>query len=85
VAQQDGRVRVYYGAADTTVAVAFAWVDELVDFAFSHCVCDTFHPGRRCPLGGADPARAPEERPDALGLRPMGGQGISTPGGQDPG
>jgi predicted GH43/DUF377 family glycosyl hydrolase len=84
ILQQDGRVRIYYGAADSTVAVAFAWLEELAAFAFSHCVCNTFHPGRRCPMGGADPARAAEERPDALGLRTTGGGGFSASGWQDP-
>jgi predicted GH43/DUF377 family glycosyl hydrolase len=31
-------VRLYYGAADTSVAVATARVDDLVDFAFSHSI-----------------------------------------------
>jgi predicted GH43/DUF377 family glycosyl hydrolase len=30
------RVTIYYGAADTCVAMAGANVDELLDFAFSH-------------------------------------------------
>lgn len=34
----DGTVRLYYGAADTYVAVATARIDELVRFAFSHSV-----------------------------------------------
>jgi predicted GH43/DUF377 family glycosyl hydrolase len=34
----DGSVRLYYGAADTHVAVATARIEELVDFAFSHPV-----------------------------------------------
>lgn len=36
VLDSEGKVRLYYGAADTCVAVATADVDELVDFAFSH-------------------------------------------------
>ena len=27
-----GRMAIYYGAADTTVALAYAYVDELIDF-----------------------------------------------------
>jgi predicted GH43/DUF377 family glycosyl hydrolase len=84
VVQPDGRARVYYGAADSTVAVAFARVDELIEFAFSHCVCATFHPGQRCPMGGADPARAAEERPDPLAFRPTSGPGLSASAWQDP-
>jgi predicted GH43/DUF377 family glycosyl hydrolase len=34
----DGSVRLYYGAADTHLAVATARIEELVDFAFSHPV-----------------------------------------------
>jgi predicted GH43/DUF377 family glycosyl hydrolase len=83
VVQPDGQARVYYGAADSTVAVAFARVDELIEFAFSHCVCATFHPGQRCPMGGADPARAAEER-DPFPLRPTSGPGFSASAWQDP-
>lgn len=52
VRQSDDDVRIYYGAADTTVGVASASVTELIDFAFSHCVCGTEHRGRSCPVGG---------------------------------
>ena len=27
-----GRLAIYYGAADTVMAMAFAYVDELIDF-----------------------------------------------------
>ena len=33
-----GRLAIYYGAADTAVAVAFSYVDELVRFALEHAV-----------------------------------------------
>ncbi len=59
IPQPDGQLRLYYGAADTTVAVAFAYTSELVDFAFSHCVCGARHPGQRCPVGGIDVNRHP--------------------------
>jgi predicted GH43/DUF377 family glycosyl hydrolase len=36
VADEDGTLRLYYGAADTCVALATARVDDLVDFVFSH-------------------------------------------------
>jgi beta-1,4-mannooligosaccharide/beta-1,4-mannosyl-N-acetylglucosamine phosphorylase len=29
---ETGRMAIYYGAADTVVGLAFAWVDELIDF-----------------------------------------------------
>jgi predicted GH43/DUF377 family glycosyl hydrolase len=38
IADDDGTVRLYYGAADTSVAVATARVDDLVDFAISHSI-----------------------------------------------
>jgi predicted GH43/DUF377 family glycosyl hydrolase len=38
VAPGDGTVRMYYGAADTTVAVAFSDIDALVAFTRSHDV-----------------------------------------------
>jgi predicted GH43/DUF377 family glycosyl hydrolase len=38
IAHDDGTLRLYYGAADTSVAVATARVDDLVDFAFSHSI-----------------------------------------------
>jgi beta-1,4-mannooligosaccharide/beta-1,4-mannosyl-N-acetylglucosamine phosphorylase len=31
-----GRLAIYYGAADTVTALAFAYVDELVRFALEH-------------------------------------------------
>ncbi|MGZ4333413.1 MAG: glycoside hydrolase family 130 protein [Gaiellaceae bacterium] len=33
---ETGRLAVYYGAADTVTALAFAYVDDLVDFAKEH-------------------------------------------------
>jgi beta-1,4-mannooligosaccharide/beta-1,4-mannosyl-N-acetylglucosamine phosphorylase len=33
VVDDAGRLALYYGAADTVVALAFAYVDELVEFA----------------------------------------------------
>ncbi len=56
VVEEGGRVRMYYGASDTTVAVATASIDELVAFTFSHCVCGTEHAGETCELGGSDPS-----------------------------
>ena len=34
--EETGRLALYYGAADTVTALAFAYVDELVDFAKEH-------------------------------------------------
>lgn len=55
----DGRLRMYYGAADSTIAAATATVEDLVAFLLHHCVCGTFHPDRACPVGGVDPAAPP--------------------------
>lgn len=51
VVEPDGEtVRMYYGAADTSVAVASARVGELLAFLLDHCVCGRPHqPGDRCP------------------------------------
>ena len=38
VAGPDGTIRLYYGAADTCVALAFAEVSDLIDFTLSHAV-----------------------------------------------
>jgi predicted GH43/DUF377 family glycosyl hydrolase len=38
IADDDGSLRLYYGAADTCVAVATARIDDLIDFAFSHSI-----------------------------------------------
>lgn len=52
VAGGDGTVRMYYGAADTSVGLATAHVDDLVRFTFTHCVCGEEHAGRGCTVGG---------------------------------
>ena len=33
---ETGRIAIYYGAADTTVALAFTTVDEVVDYIYKH-------------------------------------------------
>lgn len=38
----DGRIAIYYGAADTYVAVAFGYVDEIIDFVKNN---SELHPG----------------------------------------
>jgi predicted GH43/DUF377 family glycosyl hydrolase len=51
ILDDDQTVRMYYGAADTSIGVATAELDELVRFAFSHCVCGDSHAiGERCPV-----------------------------------
>lgn len=36
ITDKDGRCAIYYGAADTYVALAFTTIDELIDFAINH-------------------------------------------------
>jgi predicted GH43/DUF377 family glycosyl hydrolase len=47
----DGRtVRLYYGAADTTVCVATGDLEEIIGFLYRHCICGCHHKlGERCP------------------------------------
>lgn len=43
-------VRLYYGAADTAIAVATAQLDDLLRHLHRHCICGNQHrPGTRCP------------------------------------
>jgi hypothetical protein len=56
IADDDGSVRMYYGAADSNVAVATASLADLEAFVYSHCVCGQQHPGLPCPVGGKDPS-----------------------------
>jgi predicted GH43/DUF377 family glycosyl hydrolase len=49
-------VRMYYGAADTSVAVASASLSELLAFVHDHCVCGGSHRrGTRCPAAAGSP------------------------------
>ncbi len=36
---ETGRIAIYYGGADTVVALAFTTVDETVDFIKAHDLC----------------------------------------------
>jgi predicted GH43/DUF377 family glycosyl hydrolase len=48
-------VRLYYGAADTSVCVATAKLDEIISFLYGHCICGKSHvPGDRCPVAGRE-------------------------------
>lgn len=51
VLDDDGdTLRIYYGAADTCVAVAWASLSELVEHLLGHCVCGRAHcAGEACP------------------------------------
>jgi predicted GH43/DUF377 family glycosyl hydrolase len=49
-------IRMYYGAADTSVAVASAGLGELLEFVHDHCVCGGTHRrGDRCFAATGDP------------------------------
>ena len=51
-------VRMYYGAADTSVAVASAGLSELLAFVHDHCVCGGSHQrGEPCPAAAGGPTR----------------------------
>jgi predicted GH43/DUF377 family glycosyl hydrolase len=55
-------IRMYYGGADTCVALATARADDLVTFIYSHCVCGGEHAiGSACPVVGQMPE--PQARP----------------------
>lgn len=56
IADDDGSVRIYYGAADTSVAVATASLAGLEAFVYSHCVCGEQHPNQPCAIEGKDPS-----------------------------
>ena len=44
ILEEDGNtIRMYYGAADTSVCVATAQLDRLLAFLHRHCVCETPH------------------------------------------
>ena len=54
VLEPDGdAIRLYYGAADTCVAMAQASIGELLDYLYGHCVCRRPHrPGDYCDVAG---------------------------------
>lgn len=49
-------IRLYYGAADTTVCVATGDLEEIVTYLYRHCVCGHPHqPGECCPVAASEP------------------------------
>ena len=49
-------VRLYYGAADTTVCVATGDLEEIIGHLYRHCICGNPHePGERCPVTASEP------------------------------
>jgi predicted GH43/DUF377 family glycosyl hydrolase len=57
VLDEDGHtIRLYYGAADTTVCVATGDLNEITSYLFRHCICGESHaPGDRCPVAAQEP------------------------------
>jgi predicted GH43/DUF377 family glycosyl hydrolase len=60
VLDDDGQtVRLYYGAADTSVCVATGELNEILSFLYGHCICGKPHVlGDRCPVAGREPIEA---------------------------
>ncbi|MDH3687907.1 MAG: glycosidase [Gammaproteobacteria bacterium] len=51
-------VRLYYGAADTSICVASARLDRLIKYLYRHCICGRIHKvGYRCPVAGKEPRK----------------------------
>lgn len=49
VTRGDGELLIYYGVADTSIAVATARIDELIEFLYTNCACGRSHrPGEAC-------------------------------------
>lgn len=61
ILEENGRtLRLYYGAADTSVCLAFGKLDEIIDFLYSHCICGRRHkPGDRCAIAGKEADASP--------------------------
>jgi predicted GH43/DUF377 family glycosyl hydrolase len=56
ILEEDRRtVRLYYGAADTTVCVATGDIDEIIGYLYRHCVCGNLHEtGECCPVAARE-------------------------------
>ncbi len=49
-------LRLYYGAADTSICVASADLKALIDYLHRHCICVCEHAvGDRCKISGSEP------------------------------
>ena len=49
-------LRLYYGAADTSICVATADLDRLIDYLHRHCICGSVHPiGYSCDVAASAP------------------------------
>ena len=48
-------VRLYYGAADTTMCVATGDIEEIIGYLYRHCICGHEHePGECCPVAARE-------------------------------
>jgi len=56
ILEEDRRtVRLYYGAADTTVCVATGDIEEMISYLYRHCICGNLHePGECCPIAARE-------------------------------
>ncbi|MGI9302255.1 MAG: hypothetical protein ACR2RB_06045, partial [Gammaproteobacteria bacterium] len=59
--EDDGvTIRLYYGAADTSICAATVRLDELIPYLYRHCVCGNVHsPGDHCPVANKIPVDNP--------------------------
>ncbi|HSG89529.1 MAG TPA: hypothetical protein VLA56_09985 [Pseudomonadales bacterium] len=66
ILDDDGRsIRLYYGAADTTVCVAMGDLEEIVAYLYGHCICGRPHePGDCCAVAAAEPVDVTGENGD---------------------
>lgn len=57
ILEEDRRtIRLYYGAADTTVCVATGDIEEIISYLHRHCICGTHHDlGECCPVAMKEP------------------------------
>ncbi len=64
ILDDDGQtIRLYYGAADTTVCAATANLDEIIGYLYRHCICGKIHtPGDCCPVAAQEPGEVTSMR-----------------------
>ena len=56
-------IRLYYGAADTTVCVATGDLEEIIGYLYHHCICGNLHePGECCPVAALEPVEVTGNR-----------------------
>lgn len=56
LADDQRTIRLYYGAADTTVCVATGDVEDIIGYLHRHCICGKQHePGECCPSAMGEP------------------------------